>query len=314
MKTFLKILGGIVLLFICLILIGAGYIHFSGIPSYEVELPEYSINSTPEKVAEGKRLASMLCVNCHYNETTGKLSGERMLDAPEEFGIIHSANITSDIDVGIGSWTDAEILYLLRTGIKRDGKYAPPYMAKLPHMSDDDIESIICFLRSSDKLVQPDPTPSVPVQPGFLTKFLCQVAFKPLPMPKGTVAPPDTSNSIELGRYLVFNLDCFGCHSASFETMNTMEPEKSVGFFGGGNPVLDKNGNLIPSANLTPHEETGIGSWTEEQFVNRLRSGVMEGKVPFRYPMTPYPALTEKEASAIYAYLQTVPPIENKVE
>lgn len=313
MKTLLKILGGIIVLVICLVLIGAGYINFSGIPSYEVNLPEYNIQSTPEKVAEGKRLASMLCINCHLSEETGKLTGHQMLDVPKEFGTIYSPNITSDAEHGIGLWTDAELLYLLRTGIKRDGQYAPPYMAKLPHMSDEDIEAIICFMRSEDVLVQADPTPTVPTEPSFLSKFLCQVAFKPLPMPSSAIAPPDTSDPVAHGRYLAISLDCFPCHSASFETMNTIEPEKSVGFFGGGNPTLDMEGNAIPSSNLTPHE-TGIGNWTEKQFVDRLRSGVMEGKEPLRYPMVPYPALTEKEAAAIFAYLKTVPAIENKIE
>lgn len=312
MKTLLKILGGTVLLVICLVLIGAGYINFTGIPSYDVNLQEYRIQSTPEKVAEGKRLASMLCVNCHLGQETGRLSGELMLDIPKEFGKIYSANITSDPDHGIGSWTDSELLYLLRTGIKRDGQYSPPYMAKLPHMSDADIEAIICFIRSDDALVQPDQTPTTPPEPSFLAKFLSHVAFKPLPMPNGPIAGPDTTDPVAHGRYLAINLDCFPCHSASFETMNTMEPEKSVGYFGGGNPTTDKEGNVVPSANLTPHE-TGIGSWTEEDFVTRLRSGVMSGKDPLRYPMLPYSALSEKEAAAIYAYLQTVPALDNKV-
>lgn len=314
MKTLLKILGGIIVLVICLVLIGAGYINFTGIPSYEVNLPEYNIHSTPEKVAEGKRLASMLCVNCHLSKETGRLSGELMLDVPKEFGKIYSANITADVENGIGSWTDAELLYLLRTGIKRDGKYSPPYMAKLPHMSDEDIEAMICFIRSDDPMVQPDPSPTVPPEPSFLTKFLCQVAFKPLPFPAQPILEPDTSNPVELGKYLAFNLDCFSCHSESFETMNTMQPELSQGYFGGGNPMLDLDGNPVPSANLTPDKETGIGSWTEEQFVARLRSGTMEGVAPFRYPMLPYPLLSDKEAKAIFAYLQTVPAIENKIE
>ena len=101
-------------------------------------------------------------------------------------------------------------------------------MAKLPHMSDQDIEAIICFMRSDDALVQLDPTPTVPTEPSFLAKFLTHVAFKPLPMLKGPVAGPDTTDPVAHGKYLAINLDCFPCHSASFETMNTMEPEKSI--------------------------------------------------------------------------------------
>ena len=65
------------------------------------------------------------------------------MDAPKEFGEIYAPNITKDTQYGIGGWTDAEIMYLLRTGIKRDGSYVPPYMAKLPMLSDEDMASII---------------------------------------------------------------------------------------------------------------------------------------------------------------------------
>ena len=162
----------------------------------------------------------MLCVNCHSDPKTGKLTGTQMLDAPTEFGKIFSANITQDKTHGIGDWTDAELMYLLRTGIKKDGKYAPPYMAKLPTMADEDIEAIIAFLRSDDPLVAADATEDFPTEPSLLTKFLCMVAFKPLPMPKQEIILPDTTDKIALGKYLAHNLECFSCHSADFKTNN----------------------------------------------------------------------------------------------
>ena len=111
-------------------------------------------------MARGTRLAKMLCVSCHFDPATRVLSGRRMADVPPEFGAIYSANITRHQTHGIASWTDGEIVYLLRTGIRRDGRYAPPYMVKLPHASDEDILSIIAFLRSDDPLVAPNDTPT----------------------------------------------------------------------------------------------------------------------------------------------------------
>lgn len=72
-------------------------------------------------------------------------------------GKIYSQNITQDSTYGIGNWTDAELLYLLRTGIKKDGQYIPPYMAKLTVTSDQDINAIISFLRSDDPWWLPIP-------------------------------------------------------------------------------------------------------------------------------------------------------------
>jgi mono/diheme cytochrome c family protein len=93
-----------------------------------------------------------------------------------------------------------------------------------------------------------------------------------------------------------------------------LNPEQSGGFFGGGNPLLDFDGNTIPSKNLTPDKETGIGKWTEEQFVETLKTGRRPNGKMIRYPMIPYAILTDKEMKAIYAYLKTIPPIKNEVK
>ncbi|MEQ9426918.1 MAG: c-type cytochrome [Cyclobacteriaceae bacterium] len=255
----------------------------------------------------------MLCANCHINRATGKLTGTQMLDAPPEFGTIYSPNITQDKEYGIGNWTDGEILYLLRTGIKRDGQYAPPYMAKLPSMADEDIEAIIAFLKSTDRMVAPDATPDRPVEPSFLTKFLCQVAFKPFPMPEALIPRPDTTNQVELGKYLAHNLECFSCHSADFKTNDYLNPEKSERYFGGGFSLLDLDGNMVNVPNLTP-DVSGIGNWTEEQFVTAVKYGKVPSGPALQYPMMPYIQLTNYEAASIYEYLKTVPIISNKVE
>ena len=91
-------------------------------------------------------------------------------------------------------------------------------------------------------------------------------------------------------------------------------PEKSPGYFGGGNKPLNFEGKIVLTANLTPDPETGIGNMTEEQFIRAVKYGLKEGEASLQYPMLPYPALTDEEAAAIFAYLQTIPPIKNKVE
>lgn len=313
MKKIVKFFLLFLLAIVVLVALGAGYINFRGILTYDVKKIDYSVEVTPERVQRGKRWALMLCVFCHMG-SDGKLTGKKMMDIPLEFGEIYSQNITRDEEFGIGKWTDGEILYVLRTGILPDGRYIPPYMPKLAHMSDEDIASIIAFLKSDDPLVAPAAVPDIPAKPSFLVKFLSYVAFKPLPFPEEPVPGSDTANVVEWGKYLAHNLDCYQCHSADFKTNNALEPEKSKGYFGGGNPVLDMEGKPVPSANLTPDKETGIGNWTEEQFVNAVKYGRVEGQPPLRYPMTPYVQLTDNEIKAIFAYLKTIPPIKNKIE
>jgi mono/diheme cytochrome c family protein len=279
-----------------------------------VETLNYTVESSPESVLRGQKLAVMLCANCHMNTETRKLTGKKMLEVPTEFGQIYSANITQDNTVGIGNWTDSELVYLFRTGIKRDGQYAPPYMAKMPLLADDDINAIISFLRSDHDMVVADPTPDQLCEPSILTKILCRVAFKPFPLPSEKIPMPDTTNTLQLGEYLAVNLECFSCHSSDFKTNNYLNPQLSEGYFGGGNQPLDEKGRVMYTPNLTPDDETGIGNWTKEEFVNAVKFGVKKDENALVYPMMPYTLLSDKEAGAIFEYLQTIPPIKNKVE
>ncbi len=93
-----------------------------------------------------------------------------------------------------------------------------------------------------------------------------------------------------------------------------MEPEKTPGFFSGGNPFADENGETFYSANLTPDKETGIGNWSEEDFFKTMKFGQKPDGTAMRSPMTPFPFLTDEELSTIWAYLQSVPSIKNDVK
>jgi mono/diheme cytochrome c family protein len=290
------------------------YVQLDGIPRYSVEKVAFRADPTPERVERGKKLANLLCANCHQDPTTRQLTGRHMADAPEQFGVIYAPNITRHPTKGIGTWTDGELAYLLRTGLKRDGRYAPPYMVKLPHLADEDLASIIAFLRSDDEMVAPsDRDPPGVTQPSFLTKVLSHTVFKKLPYPDRPITAPPLTDRVAHGKYLVSALECYGCHSADFKTMNIADPEKSVGFMGGGNPLLDLRRQPIPSANITPDQETGIGRWSEHDFVTAIRTGFRPDRTLIRYPMPVIPDLSGEEAGALYAYLRTVPAIRNSV-
>jgi mono/diheme cytochrome c family protein len=314
MKKALKIIGIILGVFVLLLAIGAATIHLGGIPSYEVKAPELKVVPDSALVAEGKRLATMVCNQCHLAQS-GKLEGQYMADMPPQFGKVWSANITKHPEYGTGRYSDGELAYLLRTGIKRDGNFAPPWMPKFPHLSDRDLHSIIAYLRSDAPELEPSEKVQPASQPSFLAKFLCRVAFKPLPYPDKPIEAPPLADKVAYGKYLATGkVECYSCHSESFETMNIMEPEKSKGYFGGGNGMPNLEGQIINTANLTPDQETGIGNWTEEQFIQAVRFGKRPDGKGLRYPMTPFTALTDEEASAIWAYLQTLPPLHHEVQ
>ncbi len=314
-KRVLKAAGLLVGIVVLVVGGGALFVHVRGIPHYDVQKIDLHVEVTPKRVARGKKIAAVLCVTCHMDPTTRMLTGKRLLDAPAEFGVAYSANITKHPVKGIGAWTDGEIAYLLRTGVARDGHYLPPWMVKLPHMSDEDLASIIAFLRSDDPLVAPaDVDPPGRSRPSFLTKLLCHVAWKKLPLPSQPIIAPPITDRVAHGRYLVLALDCHGCHAANFKDVNIADPERTPGYLGGGNPLVDLRGRVIRSANLTPDDETGIGRWSEADFARALREGFRPDRTPLRYPMSPMPELSDSEVSAIFAYLRSVPAIRNSVE
>jgi hypothetical protein len=68
--------------------------------------------------------------------------------------------------------------------------------------------------------------------------------------------------------------------------------------------------------NLTPDKETGLGEWTEQQFVDTIRNGRHQGRGRELLPPMPWPVyrnLNDADLKAIFAYLQSIPPIKNAV-
>jgi hypothetical protein len=190
-------------------------------------------------------------------------------------------------------------------------------MPKLVHMSDEDISSIIAFLRSDHEWVKADATMQPQSEPSFLSKMLTNIgAFKPFPYPDKQIPGPDTNNPVKHGEYIaLYQLECFACHSKDFAKNDYYTPSKSEGFFGGGNTLNNLEGKPLSTLNITMDPETGIGKWTREEFIKALKHGQLpNNQPPLRNPMMPYTNLTDKEASAIFDYLKTVPVIRNKVE
>jgi mono/diheme cytochrome c family protein len=119
-------------------------------------------------------------------------------------------------------------------------------------------------------------------------------------------AGPDEQKfgEIERGRYLAAAADCFACHTVQ----DSGKP------YAGGRPLETPFGS-ITSPNITPDQETGIGAWTDDQFDNAVRKGMLPDGSNL-YPAMPYTSYTKmsrKDVLAIRAYLNTVDPIRNPV-
>jgi mono/diheme cytochrome c family protein len=117
-------------------------------------------------------------------------------------------------------------------------------------------------------------------------------------------ADPQEFTQIERGRYLTILSDCASCHTV---------PDSSQPF-AGGRPIETPFGNIV-APNITPDPETGIGSWSDEQFDAAVREGIRRNGSRL-YPAMPYNAYTKMsrdDVLAIRAYLNTVLPVRNAV-
>ncbi len=145
--------------------------------------------------------------------------------------------------------------------------------------------------------------------------------------------------SVERGKYLVTTSGCIDCHAPKKWTENGPEPDMSR--FLSGHPQGEELPPLKPgeakgyilfnmgltaakgpwgtsfAANLTPHE-TGIGNWTEEQFLRAVKQGQWRGLEGTRKLMPPMPwpmfaHMTDADVKSIFAYLKTLDPVDNVV-
>ncbi|MEH6800636.1 MAG: cytochrome c [Halopseudomonas sabulinigri] len=114
-----------------------------------------------------------------------------------------------------------------------------------------------------------------------------------------SAALANNAELIERGKYLATAADCVACHTT---------PEGKP--FAGGVEFKLPFGSLY-SPNITPDKETGIGSWSDEDFVSALHSGVgKDGKHYYpAFPYTSYTLMPEDEVLAIKAYLSSLDPI-----
>jgi mono/diheme cytochrome c family protein len=272
---------------------------------YHTTTENFTVAKAPADVERGKNLCFNICAQCHYDyKSTMKFVGMPMDDLPKMIGKVYSANITNSRTHGIATYTDAELAYLVKTGITRTGRYIP-YMIR-PTIADKDLDDIIAYLRSDDEPVKAADVTVGTTRLSFIGKIGLALTASPMPYHKSIQAPPE-SDAIATGRYLVDIIGCYHCHSKSISGLNYLQPERSKGYMQGGYR-WKINGERIYASNLTMDKETGIGNYTKMDFRNAVREGKAPSGRELRHPMRRFKHMTDRQADDIFAYLQTLPP------
>jgi mono/diheme cytochrome c family protein len=249
-----------------------------------------------------------VCGGCHAADPErpdGPLSGGlRFKDW--RLGAIRAANLTPDSATGLGAWSEAEIVRALRNGQSRDGRLLAPVMPYewLHAMSDRDALAVARYLKS----LAPVPN-AVRQRPNVV--FGLGKLFVLGPKRGTSASAPPPGPTAEHGAYLAQHVGlCAECHTPRHGPMST--PDRRRLFAGSAHPPKDFPAN---PANLTPDSATGIGRWTEADFLRTLRTGV-DPKGDTLHPFMPWHEnrrMTDEDLRAIYRFLQTLPPVANAV-
>lgn len=279
------------------------YVQWWPLPTYAHPEEEIALNMKAINIEEGRKLALSICYSCHYNPETKTLAG-RLHGNPSKLGSFYSGNITRDKTFGIGDWTDQELVYFLVTGIKPNGEYVFD-MPKYPNLSPEDLSSLIGFLRSDEALLAATPYENPQAQYSWLMKFAIHFWLRPIDYSMVNIEnnKVDTADKQAYGKYLATaKYSCFDCHSKNAFLNNYFYPEKSIGFFRGANPHVNEQGEIIVSPSLIGIETR----YTEEEFVQAVKTGLTPEATMLRNPMLPFTYLSDYEVESMYLYLSTL--------
>ena len=265
-RKFLRIL----LVLFLLILVGIGgllaYVKMA-LPAVG-PAPDLKVEATPERIERGKYLANhvMLCIDCHSERNWGLFSGPLVPQSEGKGGEIFdqkmgfpgsyvAPNITP---ARLSEWTDGEIFRAVTSGVSKDGRALFPIM---PHpnfgqLDKEDIYSVIAYIRT---------LPAIKHTVGISSSdFPMNFIINTIPKEPTFQERPSPDDLVAYGKYVVTAASCGECHTNYIKGEIVGEP------FAGGREFPFPDGSILRSANLTPHGTTGIGSWTEEMFLQKF--------------------------------------------
>jgi mono/diheme cytochrome c family protein len=122
------------------------------------------------------------------------------------------------------------------------------------------------------------------------------------PSAQGQERGASGDNIAQRGEYLARAGDCIACHTA-------LEGRT----FAGGRVMPTPFGTLY-SSNITPDPETGVGRWSPDEFYRAMHNGRFPdgGLIYPAMPFASYTKVTRSDSDAIFAYLKTIPPVNQK--
>ncbi len=278
-------------------------------------LTSVTFERTPARLARGKYLVEAVldCNHCHSPADWTKhdaaippgmeLAGQDMGTDPS-LGHIVAPNLTPDPETGAGKWTDDMLARSIREGIGHDGRALfslMPYRL-FRHLPDEDVASIIVYLRSLPPAKNPLPKTQLVAAVMDANEKVPQPLTEPVPA-------PDLSTPLKRGTYLVSVIGCVECHTPVDDHGHLIQGME----FGGGQ-VFEGPWGRVASANLTP-DPSGIPYYDQAFFIKTLRTGYAGSRELNQFmPWWTFRNMTDEDLAAIFTYIKTLKPVTHLVD
>jgi mono/diheme cytochrome c family protein len=274
---------------IAVVLVITGLVGFAMInyPGSHPLATDQKIVATPAMLARGKQIGA-ICGECHATKLDGPLVGHNFFeDGGPPIGTLYAPNLTPAGE--ISTWSDAEVIRAIREGIHKDGRaLAIMPSAVFHHMSDEDVNAIVAYLRSLKAEGTPSPATRLNVVGALFFGFGMFPTSAQPPITQPVLAPLPGPTAV-YGRYLLSIGNCTECHG---EDLRGRAPK------GPGPPAAP---NMIAI----------VSSWDMEGFVNTFRSGVdptnhrITGEMPWQAVSR---FTSDDDLRAMYKYLRMLKP------
>jgi mono/diheme cytochrome c family protein len=286
------------------------------------------VEATPERLVRGGYLVNQVCAcgACHTSREHGRIAAEperadaflgggNLFVAHDMSDGIWIPNITSDVETGVGGWSDDELMRVIRDGVAKDGHFLLPFMpfGAYQFMSDEDLRSIVAYLRTVPAYKQPKPRTEN--QLGLMPRLLFTKIGVQMHLPAHDVAQPDKKDQLKLGEYIATIGACSECHSLTKKGPRKRDDPQYLA--GSEGPMEDPSFGKTWARNLTPDRDTGLGKYHAEQIKKALRNGTrLDGKrmaPPMSIMLPHYSGMAEEDMDALVAYLKSLPPARHQV-
>jgi mono/diheme cytochrome c family protein len=267
-------------------------------------LVEVAFPISAELIARGEYLVNgpAHCSNCHGDPDKRKdmlqgeiipLTGGEHIELP--IADLYPPNLTPDKATGIGAYSDAELLRVMRHNVGRDGHPLMPFMP-FEEIAQDDLHAIVAYLRSLEPVSHPTPPHNFSLVGKLMRGYLIKARGPTIEPPQSIQSAPN----VEYGEYLAYKIaNCHGCHT----NRSLASGEFTGAAFEGGLelPAIGDPGRTVVSPDIT--KDGIIANWDVQQFLTRFRQ---RKNVPGTHmPWGAFSRMTDQDLTAIYNYLQT---------